>query len=302
MNPLSVVLALCAAASNAASNVLQRKANLEEPSGDALSLRLLWRLGHNRLWLSGLGTVTLSFVLQASALGTGTLAGVQPIIVLELPLTLVVASFVLHSSLGTREWGAVCALTAGLALLLGGLDPHGTVRHSLPAESWIIGIVTSAGVIVGLVLVGWFRPGPLRAVTFGAATGIDFGLTAALMKGTTVAAASGIAHVFSSWTTYAMIVADIAGMFLMQNSLQAGRLVAAQPGITLLDPLAAICWGIFAFGEQVNEGPWLVAAVVGAAAMGVGAVVLGGSPLLEHAEEEDTSAPEPVSRREMAHR
>ena len=90
----------------------------------------------------------------------------------------------------------------------------------------------------------------------------------------------GITGVLTAWQTYVMIGSGLVGMFLMQNALQAGRLVAAQPGITLVDPLTAILWGTLVFGEQARSGIYLLLAALSGALVGAGVAVLAGSPLL----------------------
>ena len=282
MNFFSVGLALLAACCNGASNVLERKANLQMRTRQALSIRLMWRLLHNGLWLLGLVTVITSFVLQAAALSAGTLAAVQPIIVLELPITLIVGSRVLCARLRPREWVAIAALTGGLVALLVGLDPRsGTSAAAAPAITWLVGVPATGGLVAGLVLLGRCHDGSARAALFGAAAGIQFGMTAALMKGMTQTLRHGIGGPLTAWQTYAMMVSGIAGMVLMQNALQAGPLVAAQPGITLLDPMTAIVWGILGFHEQVNSGWWLAVAGAGIVAMSLGAVLLSHAPAMQ---------------------
>jgi drug/metabolite transporter (DMT)-like permease len=80
-------------------------------------------------------------------------------------------------------------------------------------------------------------------------------------------------------------------MFLMQNAVHAGRLIVAQPGITLADPVVAIVWGVVVFRESVQTGPLLAGALCSAALLAGGAVVLARSPLLEDegADTEDAS-------------
>jgi hypothetical protein len=68
-------------------------------------------------------TMLLSFVLQAAGLGLGTLAAIEPLLVLELPLTLIGARFFLGSRLGRREWSAIVVMTAGTSGLIGFLGP-----------------------------------------------------------------------------------------------------------------------------------------------------------------------------------
>lgn len=281
MNFLSVGLAILAAFSNATSNVLQRTVNRDEPAELALSPRLILGLLHHKVWLAGLATVTLSFILQAAALANGDLSLVQPIVVLELPLTLLLASLVYHQSLHRREWGAIALMTVGLGVLVASLVPNGGDPNHVKALVWVIGVGACAAVVVSLVALGRRAEGNHRAGLFGIATGICFGLTAAFMKAATTHFSGGVTGLLSSWPIYATVTAGLVGMFLMQNALQAGNLVAAQPGITLLDPVVGIIWGVVIFGEQTRAGLFIIAAVLGAAAVAVGAVLLAHSPLLE---------------------
>jgi drug/metabolite transporter (DMT)-like permease len=109
---LTYALAVLAACSNAVSSVLQRKANREAPQGQNLSLKLIWSLAHEPVWFGGALTITAGFLLQAAALGGGELSIVEPILVLELPATLILASRVFRARMHKREWGATAAMTA----------------------------------------------------------------------------------------------------------------------------------------------------------------------------------------------
>ncbi|HEX9041545.1 MAG TPA: hypothetical protein VF838_11020 [Trebonia sp.] len=53
-------------------------------------------------------------------------------------------------------------------------------------------------------------------------------------------------------------------MFLTQAALNAGQLIAAQPGLTRSDPLISVLWGVLAFHEQVREGWFVLGEVAGA--------------------------------------
>jgi hypothetical protein len=67
----------------------------------------------------------------------------------------------------------------------------------------------------------------------------------------------------------------------MQNALHAGRLLAAQPGLTLADPGVAMVWGMLVFKETVRGGAWLAPSVVSGLLLAAGAIALARSPLLE---------------------
>jgi hypothetical protein len=90
----------------------------------------------------------------------------------------------------------------------------------------------------------------------------------------------GLGHLFTDWPLYAMIAAGALGMFLTQAALNAGRLIAAQPGLTLSDPLISVLWGALAFHEQVRQGWFVPSEVTCAAVIVAGVVVLARSPLL----------------------
>jgi hypothetical protein len=119
-----------------------------------------------------------------------------------------------------------------------------------------------------------------RALLLGIATGAGFGLTVAFMKSMTTALSHGIVGILTTWQTYAMAVAGLAAMALLQGALNAGSLVAAQPGITLLDPLVAAGWGIFAYDAQVRTGSYLIIAAIAALVLAAGVLMLARSPLL----------------------
>lgn len=277
---ISLGLAVLAAVANAGSNVLQRVANRREPSELSLSPRLLIKLLHKKEWLTGFGLVVASFLCQATALGTGELAIVQPVIMVELPLTLFASKLFLGSRLGRREWWSVVLLTGGLAGLVGFLDPHGGTSVVSPM-AWVIGGCASAVAIATLVAAGRARHGNARSALFGAAAGVTFGLTASLMKAMTGEFSRGPRHLFGSWSLYAMVLAGLLGMFLVQNALHAGWLVAAQPGISLLDPFTSVAWGVFAFDEQTHSGLLAALAGLSGVAMAVGAIALSSSPALQ---------------------
>ena len=55
---------------------------------------------------------------------------------------------------------------------------------------------------------------------------------------------------FLSWQTYVLIVLGPTFFFLLQKTMQAGRLIASQPALTLTNPIVAGGFGIAVFGEQ----------------------------------------------------
>lgn len=279
---VTVVLVVLAALSNAGALVLLRKASLSEPAAASFSVRQLWTLLHRPVWAAGMAAIFLGFALQATALSVGAVSMVQLILVLELPFTLILGSIVLGGSLRTQGWTAIATMTVGVVLLLSMLEPRGGDPYSTGLTVWIISATATVALIAGLVLLGRRRNGSAKAALFGVATGAASGLIAVLTNAVLAAAAGGgISGVFTTWWTYLLLLTIPAGFFLLQSALQAGRLVASQPGITLANPLIAAVWGIGIFNEDVRTGGWLIAATLGVVLIGAGAVLLSRSSLLQ---------------------
>lgn len=291
---LSLALAVLAALGNALASVLQRKADRNEPEGQAGGITLLWHLIHRPAWLGGIAAQLVAFLLQAAALSTGAIAVVQPILVLELAFTLVLASMVFHTHLHTREWAAIAGMTIGLASLLFALQPGGGSPHRASTTDWSTGIAVSLALAGLFVARGYRTHGLRRAAYLGIATGIGFGLIAALVAGIGAAyAADGITGLYSAPQTYLVIACGPGFFFLLQKTLQAGRLVASQPALTLTNPIISVAFGVAVFHEHFRTGTWLILALFGAALIIASTVLLTHSPLLRDSSR--TTSPSPTA-------
>jgi drug/metabolite transporter (DMT)-like permease len=288
---LSYVLAVLAACANATSSVLQRRANREVPKKQNLSWRLIASLLHQPVWFGGIAAICAGFLLQATALDNGELSVVEPILILELPLTLILASRVFGQPMRGREWACAAAMTAGLGALLFLLRPSAGRSDNVPWYVWVIGIGANLALVGALVMLGRRAPAQgsgsaYRAALLGLAAGTNFGLTAALMKGMTTTLSGGLIHLLTSWQVYGMIAAGVFGMFLVQSAMNAGGLLAAQPGLTLADPVLSVLWGVLVFRETVRGGGFIIPEVIALAVVAAAVIALARSPLLAESDQD----------------
>jgi drug/metabolite transporter (DMT)-like permease len=289
---LSFVCAAFAAVGNAVANVMQRKASLEQPAQRPFGLRLLWDLVHRPIWLLGFAGMVASFVLQAVALGLGTLSAVETVITLEVPLTLLVASRVFKTRIGRGEWSGILIMTAGMIGLVGVLNPRPGDETNVAHATYAIAGGATAATIAALVIAARRGHRIWRTACLGAATGTSFGLTATLIKETAAQlSARGVVGVVSTWQTYAAVGFGVLGVVLMQWALHVGPLLAAQPGFTLMDPLVSIFWGVLVYHEITRNGVWLFPAALAAVAIATGVALLARSPLLVALNENDIDVP-----------
>jgi drug/metabolite transporter (DMT)-like permease len=177
----SLVMAAGAGGCNAISSVLQRKANLAEPA-ERSGVRLIGDLVRRGPWLLSILAMIVSFLLQAAALDVGTLAAVEPVLAIELPLTLVFAAWLLHRPLRRRAMVAGAVMAAGLAAFVVGLDPSDGDAARVGNAPALLALVGTGALIAPMSVIARLGPAGSRAALFGVAAGACFGLTASLVK------------------------------------------------------------------------------------------------------------------------
>jgi drug/metabolite transporter (DMT)-like permease len=275
---ICVVFALLTALSNAMASVLQRRAAMDAPAGRAMHLSLLGYLLRRKIWLAGVGMTILAAVCQATALDSGPIALVQPLFIIELPIALLLGGLVMRRRMARRSWMAVGVVTAGLVVSLACAAPSGG-SQTAPADLWLLALIAVGGFEAVLLVAALRGRGQTRAALLGLAAACGYSLTAALMKQAMAELSKGAGSFFSTWQLYATAAAGVASLFLLQNALQAGTLVASQPMLTMGDALISVCLGALLFGETIRLGWWLVPQIIGLLAIAAGYVELSGSSL-----------------------
>lgn len=276
---ISVLFAILTALSNGAASVLQRRAALAVPDTKAMHLSLIGHLLRQKVWLAGIGLVIVAAVCQAVALATGPISVVQPIFVIELPATLLLAGFVMRIRVPRDVWWGVVAVTAGLALGMASAAPDGG-STSVRGAAWIPALILTGIFEAALITGAMSTRGNPRAALLGLAAACGYSLTAALMKDAMGRLGDGgVTMLMTSWQLYATAAAGVGALFLLQNALQAGTLVAVQPMLTLGDALISVLYGVTLFGEELRTGWWLLPELVAIVLIGLGCIELARSPL-----------------------
>jgi drug/metabolite transporter (DMT)-like permease len=261
--PLAVACAVVGAASNAVGTAFQRKAASAVSRGGGLSLMIA--LVRRPAWAIGIAGVAGAALFQALALVNGPLALVQPLFILELPFALLVAARLMHRRIPAGGWWAVTGMVGGLALVLIGAAPSGA-HDQASMVRWLPMLALTLGAIaVAVALARSTRSSLCRAATLAAAAAIGNALTAALMKSATgVFAHAGFPAFLRSWQTYGFALAGIGAVLLLENSLQAGALIASQPALTIGDAAMSLLLGVALFDEEIRTGWWLLPELAGA--------------------------------------
>lgn len=276
---ISVLFAVLTALSNGAASVLQRRAASTVPDTEAMRLSLIGHLLRRPVWLAGIGLVIVAAVCQAVALATGPIAVVQPIFVIELPGALLMAGFVMRVRLPRTVWWGVAAVTVGLALGMASAAPGGGT-DTVHGAAWVPALILTAVFEAVLIAAAMSTRANPRAALLGLAAACGYALTAALMKDAMGRLDSaGVTALLTSWQLYATAAAGVGALFLLQNALQAGTLVAVQPMLTLGDALISVAYGVTLYGEHLRTGWWLLPTLVALGLVAAGCVELARSPL-----------------------
>ena len=275
-----VVLSLASAAAYGLAAVLQHQAAIREPPELSLRAGLLVSLARRPLWLVGNAFDGVGYLFQFLALRRGSLALVEPLLVLSLVFALPVAARLEHRRASRADVTSTVIIAAGLALFLGVARPGVGHPHASRA-AWAI-LSAAIAACCGAMVLG-ARGGSRRrsAVLLAAGSGTAFGYVAAVTERTGHILNAGVVHTLTTWEPYALLVAGVAALLLTQSAFHAGALRLSLPTLTVAQPLVAVAIGLGFFGEHVDSrGPAPIFEFLGLGLLTVGVFVLARSPLM----------------------
>lgn len=305
------LLALGAALLFGVGSVIQQRVASGAPPGKELRLSLLWWLARRPLWLAGVGTAFVGNFLSGSALGLGSVALVQPLLVSRLLFALPLSALWARRRLTSRDGLGVLATAGGLAaFVVAGRPGAASTDSAAPLSRWLAAVLAIALITAALVFVSR-RFGPAgRAPLLGAGAGLLFGLQSGLTH-TAVRhfIDGGLVPLLTSWTTYGVVVTAVTGTLLAQSAYEMAPLAASYPALAAVEPLTGIGIGIGVLGGTLTlTGLALGVEGAGLAIMTVGIYLLATSPLVtgqldlleERADEGQAARTEDQLQREIA--
>ncbi|HET6562301.1 MAG TPA: DMT family transporter [Marmoricola sp.] len=276
---LAVGLGLASAGGFAVSNALQHRVAGTIPATVHRATDVLRHLVRKPVWL---GATVISFtamVLHALALRSGSIALVQPLMLVG-----VVLAVPLRAALERRvppwpEVRAVVVTVVGLAVFLGSADPG--VSTDAPRLASALVVVVVGGLVAACALrlcrSRLVRDPRLQASFLGAAAGVLFGVTAGLLKLIASGAGGSEATVLVGLLVVLAAV-GVAGTALNQRAYQLAPLAFSMPVVNVVDVLVAVFFGAAVFGELPGHTPEVL--LLQLAALGCVAVGLRGIALL----------------------
>ncbi|MEV5438085.1 DMT family transporter [Streptomyces sp. NPDC052682] len=277
---IAVLASLAAGVCFAVGGLLQQWAASARPDAEAFSPRLLGRLARDPLWRYGIGLAVLAYGFQSLALAFGPLSLVQPLIVAELVFAVPLSARLYRMRLGRREWFGTLAVAVGLACALASARPHGG-RAEAGALSWLLVLGATAALVCCALPVARLLSGPWRASVTALAAGAVMGTQSVLLAATVDRLRHGPLAALAAWQTYALVLASVAGLLLIQSAFQQGPLAASMTVLDATEPVVAVTVGTAVFGEALHTGwPVSVFTVAGLVLVVAGIVGLDSSPVI----------------------
>lgn len=267
---IAVLTALAAALVLGISSVADQRSTKRVRPRRALSPWILADLVRQPLWLTAVCANAVGFALQVVALGFGSLAIVQPLLVCDLIFAVLISSY-LNSRSGIQRPGGrrellemfagVIATAAGVAGFLAIGRPSG--GHTRASLSILPPLVIGLVVVVGGCLAVAARNRDLRPLALALACGVNYGVAAFAVKLVTSEVGGGLGRVFTDWPVYVLAVAGPVGFLLNQDAFQQGTFLApVQAIITAADPVISIGLAIAWLDVRTRGSPAAVAGQV----------------------------------------
>jgi drug/metabolite transporter (DMT)-like permease len=271
---VAALLALGAAFFIAVGDVMhQRTAHdvTDEPVG---YIGLFTRLLRDRQWWLGSLVSAAGFVLQAAALGLGSVLLVQAVLVISLLFALPINARLTHQRVSRFQWTWAALLAASVAVIVTVGNPtEGHSRASL--ETWTLVLAVLGPALVACVIGARIFTGSVSAVLLALVSGELWRSFAVLTKGVVHRLDDGILALVRMPELYAWVAVAIAGTAWQQSSFRAGALTASLPTMTVTEPVVGSVLGVVVLGETLRPGDagWLTL-IVAVAVMVLATVAL----------------------------
>ncbi len=276
---VAAAIALTAACSFAVSNSLQHRAAGGVPREVSGAGQVLLHLTRNPWWVAGTALSFIGMLLHATALRWGSLALVQPLLLMGVVLAIPFRAALERTWPRREELGAVAVTVVGLATFLASvtLAPgQATPRRTVALAMTLAGLLLAA--VAAAAGRRWCRERDrLHAGLLGATAGCLFGVSAGLLKliGGDITGGQ-IPSSLLVLLVLALVGVGILGTAMNQRAYQIASLAFSMPLVNVTGVLVAIVFGAAVFGELPGHSPTgLVAQLLGLGVLAVGLRAIG---------------------------
>ena len=256
--PLGILIVAVASLLFATGATIQHLVAGEVTDPDAenksMNLKQLWRLVTTPKWLLGLGIITVGGVSHIIALMMAPVTVVQPVGILAVPWSVLMAAKIHGHKVTKIMWGAVLLTIVGIVgfTLISSTNAAKDTRVEPPQVLLGCIVVYAIGAFFGLL--GWRGcNGMLRSLFWATGGSFFYGLSSALIKSTSVMMRTPDFH---TSTMFWVIVPFLIGSYLfggamIQQGYATGPAETVVASMTTTDPIVGVSFGLIILGEGV---------------------------------------------------
>lgn len=263
---LAVAVAFAAAIAFGLSAALMHHSASDAPEELNRPDHLLAHLFRQPRWLLGELASLTGLGLHLWALSLGAIVVVQPLVATSLVFALALRAALDRRlpSAHTLLWSSVCA--AGVAVFLVATS---STNASSPVNDARAALLIAVGGAVAFT--AWMcslkTAKRHSGLLLGVAGGVTFGLLAGTLKATTDTFGT-VTEVLTDWPFYASCILGLSAFLLNQRMYHQSSLHGSLPALNTLNPIVAVIFGVFCFGERPSSGvPAAIAELTGLALM-----------------------------------
>jgi drug/metabolite transporter (DMT)-like permease len=276
---LAVVLTVLASVALAVASVIQHVAVAGESTpakGAKLTGKQLLAVIRNPRWLGGLLLTGVGAALQVTALMLAPITVVQPIGVLAVPWTILLAARVHGTEITRQMWSAAALTVLGTAAFAWVAVTHAT-PYPILNDTWLV-VGTLAGVAVAgaLALVGARGPLAWQCLGWSAGAAVIYGAESGVVKaiGAYVTSREWLGSpVFWFLAASIAVGAVFAGIWIQQG-YASGPAEIVVGTLNAAGPVAGVAYGILVLGEGAAITPIAAVMMLAFAAVALAGVVL----------------------------
>lgn len=227
------------------------------------------------MWIGGLGVQTAGWALYVIAVSRAPVSMVAVMMQGGIALFVIASVVILGERANRREWVGIGAIVLGMLMLTLSIQAGETEGALEPGTLLMFSALLMVAGLVPMAVARLKVSGAAAAILSGVAFGLAALFTKAMTEEFTASAAASLAlRIVSNPYVYGLIVANIVGIVLLQNSFHSARGIIAMPLSGALSNIVPIAGGMIAFGERLPAGSIAAAMRIGAFALTIAAGAL----------------------------
>lgn len=260
--PLAIVVMVCASLFFATGATLQHTAISRmvdhQAENKTMSKAQLVRMVTNPRWLGALAIVVCGFCLHVTAITMAPVTVIQPLGILAVPWSILMASKIHGHRITKPMWLAVGITLAGIVMFTSMAAANAAPDHNTHPEAVLRGAVVVYALGCFFAILAWRGKSALwRSLWWATGGSFLFGLSSAMIKALSVMNREpGFMFSMWFWILGAMFLATLAtGGLMIQQGYACGPAEVVVGSMDTTDPIVGVAFGLVLLGEGINIDP-----------------------------------------------